>query len=135
MCVSAWAVFDSWLSTGASPFVEVPRDLEDGAYDVTVTVTGQKSNAAVFTVTDLPLTVKSMHPDSQGPHGPQDVVVIMGTGFGVPNFDFVIADDNRGGGAGLALYDPGQDPWADMFNVTVTLAIWPARLLTVMVEG
>ena len=49
-----------------------------------------------------------------------EVVVITGTGFGVPDYDFVIADDNRGGGAGLALFDPGQDPFADLFKVTVT---------------
>jgi hypothetical protein len=101
--------------------VEVPRDLEDGPYDVTVTVNGQTSNAVTFTVKDLPLEVTSMRPDKQGPYGPHDVVVITGTGFGVPDYDFVIADDNRGGGgAGLALFDPGQDPFADLFKVTVT---------------
>lgn len=99
---------------------EVPRDLGDGDYDVTVTVSGQTSNALVFTVGDLPLTVTSMRPDSQGPYGPTDVVVIEGTGFGVPDYDFVITDDNRGGANGLALFDPGEDPFEDLFKVTVT---------------
>jgi hypothetical protein len=99
---------------------EVPRELEDGDYDVTVTVSGQTSNALVFTVGDLPLTVTSMRPDHQGPYGPSDVVVIEGTGFGVPDYDFVIADDKGGGENGLALFDPGNDPFRDIFNVTVT---------------
>ncbi len=99
---------------------EVPRDLADGDYDVTVTVSGQKSNALVFTVGELPLAVTSMRPDSQGPYGPMDVVVIEGTGFGVPDYDFVIADGKGGGANGLALFDPGQDPFEDIFKVTVT---------------
>ncbi len=99
---------------------EVPRELEDGDYDVTVTVSGQVSNALVFTVGDLPLTVTSMRPDSQGPYGPTDVVVIEGTGFGVPDYDFVIADDGGGGANGLALFDPNEDPFEDLFKVTVT---------------
>ncbi len=100
--------------------VEVPRELEDGDYDVTVTVSGQTSNALVFTVGDLPLTVTSMEPDSQGPYGPNGIVVIQGTGFGVPDYDFVIAGDDRGGKNGLALFDPGQDPFENLFKVTVT---------------
>jgi hypothetical protein len=100
--------------------VEVPRGLADGAYDVTVTLSDQTSNALVFTVGDLPLTVTSMKPNKQGPYGPMDVVVIRGTGFGVPDYDFVIADDNRGGPNGLAVFDPGTDPFENLFKVTVT---------------
>jgi hypothetical protein len=95
--------------------VEVPRDLEEGDYEVTVTVNGQASNAVTFTVGDLPLTFSSMRPDSQGEHGPRDVVVIRGTGFGVPDYpDFVIA----GNGIGIP---GGKDPsWENYFTVTVT---------------
>lgn len=100
--------------------VEVPRELADGTYDVTVTLSGQTSNALPFVVGDLPLTVTSMKPNKQGPYGPMDVVVIRGTGFGIPDYDFVIADDNRGGANGLALFDPSQDPFENLFKVKVT---------------
>jgi len=96
--------------------VEVPRSLEDGDYDVTVTVAGQTSNAKVFTVGDLPLTVTSMTPDSQGPWGPEGVVVIEGTGFGVPDYDVIIAN---GRGSGLA-GDPDGVPFDIVFKVKVT---------------
>jgi len=102
--------------------VEVPRDLEDGDYDVTVTVGGETSNAVTFTVGQLPLTVTSMKPDSQGRDGPNGIVVITGTGFGVPDWDVVIAGPGPKGGPGakLALFDPGTDPFQDAFKVTVT---------------
>ncbi|HEX5135506.1 MAG TPA: IPT/TIG domain-containing protein [Planctomycetota bacterium] len=97
--------------------VEVPRSLEDGDYDVTVTVNGQTSDAKVFTVVDLPLTVTSMSPDSQGPWGPEGVVVIEGTGFGVPDFDFVIADGSAANGVAG---DPSGVPFQPSFKVKVT---------------
>ncbi|MCK6461140.1 MAG: IPT/TIG domain-containing protein [Planctomycetes bacterium] len=96
--------------------VEVPRELEDGEYEVTVTVSGQTSNAALFTVGDLPLEVTSMSPDSQGPWGPEGVVVIEGTGFGVPDYDFIIAEGRDAGLAG----DPNGIPFETYFKVTVT---------------
>lgn len=67
--------------------VQVPPDLADGDYDVTATVGGATSNAVTFTVADLPLTVTSMKPDSQPRDGPRELVVIEGTGFGVPEYD------------------------------------------------
>jgi hypothetical protein len=101
--------------------VEVPRDLEDGPYEVTVTVSGQTSNSETFTVGDLELTVTSMSPDGQGPYGPRDIVVIEGTGFGIPDYDFYITNGGGKGGAnGIAGFDPGGDPFADAFKVTVT---------------
>jgi hypothetical protein len=107
--------------------VEVPRGLEDGEYEVTVTVNGQKSNAVTFTVTDLPLTVTSMKPDGQGTHGPDNIVVIEGTGFGVPDFpDFSDPAGGGGGRNGLAGngavgHFPGvYDDFSNYFNVTVT---------------
>jgi len=102
---------------GDQILVEVPRSLEDGDYDVTVTVAGQTSNAVVFTVGDLPLTVTSMQPDGQGPHGPSDLVVITGTGFGVPDYDF--AADGDPGASGLAGVPNGL-PFDSFFKVTVT---------------
>ncbi|MHC4550726.1 MAG: IPT/TIG domain-containing protein [Planctomycetota bacterium] len=63
--------------------VQIPKDLADGDYDVTVTTSAGTSNALVFTVVDLPLTVTSMQPDHQGPRGPNSPVLIKGTGFGV----------------------------------------------------
>lgn len=107
--------------------VEVPRDLEDGDYEVTVTVSGQTSNKEIFTVGDLELTVTSMSPDGQGPYGPRDIVVIEGTGFGVPDYDFFITNDGghgggMGGANGIAGFDPGGggDPSVPVFKVTVT---------------
>jgi len=98
--------------------VEVPPDLEDGDYDVTVTVNGQSSNAVTFTVGTLPLTVTSMHPDSQGPHGPEDIVVIEGTGFGVPDYGKRMPAGG-GGASGLAGVPNGL-PFDSFFKVTVT---------------
>ncbi len=97
--------------------VEVPPDLADGEYDVTVTVSGQTSDPVTFTVGDLPLTVTSMSPDSQGPWGPEGVVVIEGTGFGVPDYDFIISE---GRDAGLAGGDPNGIPFESYFKVKVT---------------
>lgn len=100
--------------------VEVPPTLEDGEYDVTVTVSGQTSNAVVFSVEDLPLTVTSMSPDSQGPWGPVGVVVIEGTGFGVPDYAVIFAEGRDDGLAG----DPTGIPFENYFDVTVT---WQAE--------
>jgi IPT/TIG domain len=96
--------------------VEVPPALEDGDYDVTVTVSGQTSDAVVFSVADLPLTVTSMSPDSQGPWGPDGVVVIEGTGFGVPDYAVIFGEGRDNGLAG----DPNGIPFENYFKVTVT---------------
>jgi len=57
-------------------------NVEDGDYDVTVTVGSKTSNAVVFTVQELPLSVTAIRPDGQGPKGPNRPVLIEGTGFG-----------------------------------------------------
>lgn len=61
--------------------VRVPQ-VADGDYDVTVTVGGVSSNAVVFTVKELPLTVTSMRPDHQSSRGFVYPVLFTGTGFG-----------------------------------------------------
>lgn len=90
--------------------VRVP-DVEDGDYDVTVTVGDQTSNAVVFTVEDLPLAVTSMSPDHQGADGPVRPVEIQGSGFGVfdPVRNFAGA---LGGSASVRVTwdDGGGDP-------------------------
>ncbi|MCZ6573090.1 MAG: IPT/TIG domain-containing protein [Planctomycetota bacterium] len=65
---------------------QVPGDLADGDYDVTVTTSAGTSNAVVFSVKDLPLTVTSMEPNEQGAEGPKRPVIIEGSGFGVFNW-------------------------------------------------
>jgi hypothetical protein len=102
-------------SDGDQILVQVPPDLEGGDYDVTVTVNGQTSDPVTFTVGALPLTVTSMEPNSQGPFGPDGVVVIKGTGFGVPDFGGIVAD-GRNGLAGNA----GGIPFDSYFKVHVT---------------
>ncbi|MHC4817106.1 MAG: IPT/TIG domain-containing protein, partial [Planctomycetota bacterium] len=46
--------------------VRIPASLADGEYDVTVTTNTGTSNALVFTVADLELTVTAMKPTGQG---------------------------------------------------------------------
>ncbi|MHC5042067.1 MAG: IPT/TIG domain-containing protein [Planctomycetota bacterium] len=78
--------------------VRIPGSLADGEYDVTVTTGTGTSNALVFTVADLELTVTGMKPDGQGERGPNGPVVITGTGFGT--FDKNSSVTNHGGPGG-----------------------------------
>ncbi|MHC4136371.1 MAG: IPT/TIG domain-containing protein [Planctomycetota bacterium] len=95
--------------------VRIPESLADGEYDVTVTTKAGTSNALVFTVADLPLTVTSMKPDSQGEKGPNGPVIITGTGFGT--FDkntFVAHHDGPGVPDGPSRPEPDLEvTWDD----------------------
>ncbi|MHC4956747.1 MAG: IPT/TIG domain-containing protein [Planctomycetota bacterium] len=62
--------------------VKVPKDADDGTYDVTVTVGDQTSDAAEFEVGLPEMSVDSMSPDSQGTKGTWKSTTIEGSGFG-----------------------------------------------------
>lgn len=62
--------------------IQVPRDLADGDYAVTVTVGDATSGSVTFTVGALDLSVTGMRPDHQGTKGTIRPVEIKGTGFG-----------------------------------------------------
>ena len=70
---------------GGELMVMVPEKLEDGEYDVTVTVGDQTSEAVTFTVQTNDLTVSSMDPTSSGSKGFARPIMIEGTGFGTKN--------------------------------------------------
>lgn len=75
---------------GEAIVAAVPDDLADGEYDVRVTVGGQTSNAVLYTVGALDLSVDRMTPTMQGRQGTSRPVFFQGTGFGNEDSDVEI---------------------------------------------
>lgn len=110
-----------FFGTGGVVVAVVPDGLADGTFDVTLTLDGVSSNALIYTVGALPLSVTRMMPSghrADAERGPRPVM-IEGTGFGA-----------QGSDVGLqVVWDDGTDA----FEGTVLLRT--DRLLFVAVPG
>jgi hypothetical protein len=62
--------------------VEIPKTLEDGEYDLVVTIGDESTEAATFTVKTNALTVRKLWPDTLPARGFPRPIFISGTGFG-----------------------------------------------------